>query len=112
MPLKSDSLEVVSAFGMRSYFRDKFVDQLNTQKLGGYDPYMNEYVFSSNNIGIPVTLTKTPCGGQIQRVNSTAPLTLTIELGTATGNFVVRAIPSGGSMDINIVIDWNNNITT
>jgi hypothetical protein len=110
--IKSDSLEVVSAFGMRSYFRDKFVDQLNTQKLGGYDPYMNEYVFSSNNIGIPVTLTKTPCGGQIQRVNSTAPLTLTIELGTATGNFVVRAIPSGGSMDINIVIDWNNNITT
>ena len=110
--IKSDTLEVVSTFGMRSYFRDKFIDQLNTQKLGGYDPYMNEYVFSSNNIAVPLPVVTTPCGGQIQKLNSSAPVTLTVELGTATGNFVVRAIPSGGSMDINVVIDWNNNITT
>ena len=110
--IKSDTLEVVSAFGMRSYFRDKFVDQLNTQKLGGYDPYMNEYVFSSNNIGLPTSLAKVQCGGQIQRINSSTSVSLNIELGTATGTFEVRLNPSGGTMDINVVIDWNNNITT
>jgi len=110
--IKSDTLEVVSTFGMRSYFRDKFVDQLNTQKLGGYDPYMQEYVFSSNNTSVPLPTVLSPCGGQFQKLNSPAPVALTIELGTATGNFVVRVMPTGGSMDINVVIDWDNNITT
>ena len=110
--MKSDQLEVISTYGMRSYFRDKFADQLNTQKLGGYDPYMNEYVFSSNTISVPFPTSSIECGAQIQRINSSAPLTLTVELGTATGDVDVVINPSQGSMDVNAVIDWNNNITT
>lgn len=49
----SEQLEVVSENGMRSWFRDMFIADFNTQKLGGYDPYMNEYVLASNEIFLP-----------------------------------------------------------
>ena len=44
---------------MRSWFRDLFTEAFTTQKLGGYDPYMDEYVLTSNKIlkpEIPVCL--------------------------------------------------------
>ncbi len=108
---ESDSLEVVSTYGMRSYFRDKFVDQLNTQKLGGYDPYMNEYVFSSNNIAVPTPVPVSSCGAQLEKLNTTAPLTVTVDVTTATGTFDIIINPQG-SMDVNVVVEWNNITTT
>ena len=44
---QNEQLKVISESGMRSWFRDLFIEDFNTQKLGGYDPYMNEYVLSS-----------------------------------------------------------------
>lgn len=46
---QSDQLKVVSEQGMRTWFRDEFIDTFNKQKLGGFDPYMNEYVLSVND---------------------------------------------------------------
>lgn len=51
--MQSDQLQVVSSFGMNTYFRDLFINASTTQKLGGYDPYMDEYVLTSNDIDIP-----------------------------------------------------------
>ncbi len=48
-----EQLEVISENGMRSWFRDEFIESFNTQKLGGYDPYMNEYVLASNEVFLP-----------------------------------------------------------
>ncbi len=110
--LQSDSLEVISAMGMRSYFRNKFADQLTTQKLGGYDPYMDEYVFSSNNTPIPMTLETIECGARIEKKNTTVPLSITVDVTSATGNFEVRINSAGGVMDVNVVVVWNNNTTT
>ena len=44
--------------GMRSYFRDTFISPtfLNKQKLGGYDPYMNEYVLGITDNELPSVL--------------------------------------------------------
>jgi len=50
---QSEQLTVISEFGLRSYFRDLFIASPDTQKLGGYDPYMNEYVISSNMEELP-----------------------------------------------------------
>ena len=50
---QNEQLEVISEKGMRSWFRDEFIANFNTQKLGGYDPYMNEYVLSSNDVFLP-----------------------------------------------------------
>jgi len=48
-----EALSVISEAGMRSWFRDFFVDTIGNQKLGGYDPYMNEYVLATNGESIP-----------------------------------------------------------
>jgi len=50
---QKEQLEVISENGMRSWFRDEFIESFNTQKLGGYDPYMNEYVLASNEVFLP-----------------------------------------------------------
>ena len=70
----NDALEVISDTGMRSYFRDQFNVQLNTQKLGGYDPYMDEYVLSTNGTSVPLPPVIIPCGTQKSLVNSTTQL--------------------------------------
>ena len=57
-----DQLTVISEAGMRTYFRDLFINAFNTQKLGGYDPYMNEYVLSNNTILRPSNAECVACG--------------------------------------------------
>lgn len=49
----NESLNVISAFGMRTWFRDLFLESGETQKLGGFDPYMNEYVLGSTKTLTP-----------------------------------------------------------
>eukprot|EP01047_Picozoa_sp_COSAG01_P013174 COSAG01_NODE_612_length_14837_cov_1336.717058_8_plen_1755_part_00 len=59
---QSEQLQVVSEFGMRSFFRDYFIDDFNTFKLGGYDPYMNEYVLTNSDLEIPQQPIDIACG--------------------------------------------------
>ena len=59
---QNEILTVISNQGMRSWFRDLFAEASATQKLGGYDPYMHEYVFTSNTIVKPETEICTACG--------------------------------------------------
>jgi hypothetical protein len=55
-------LEVISNAGMSTWFRDLFINDFDTQKLGAYDPYSKEYVLSSNNIKIPTVDECISCG--------------------------------------------------
>jgi hypothetical protein len=55
-------LEVISNAGMGTWFRDLFINDFDTQKLGAYDPYSKEYVLSSNNIKIPTVDECLACG--------------------------------------------------
>ena len=57
----SEQLIVISEIGMKSWFRDLFKNNFKTQKLGAYDPYMNEYVLANNDTEIPFTVDCTPC---------------------------------------------------
>jgi hypothetical protein len=50
---QNENLFVISDAGMRTWFRDNFIESFGTQKLGGYDPYMDEYVLSSNDTALP-----------------------------------------------------------
>lgn len=47
--MQQDKLDIISEVSMRTWFRDEFNSSFTTQKLGGYDPYMNEYVLSTND---------------------------------------------------------------
>ena len=66
--MQSDQLRVISEFGMRTWFRDEFINAQTTQKLGGFDPYMNEYVLTSNDIQVPSIIECIDCG-QINSFN-------------------------------------------
>jgi len=55
-------LQVISDAGMSTWFRDLFNNEFDTQKLGAYDPYSNEYVLSSNNQKIPTVDKCLACG--------------------------------------------------
>jgi hypothetical protein len=59
---QNEQLMVVSDANMRTWFRDTFNASFNTQKLGGYDPYMNEYVLSSNDRLLPINPQCLNCG--------------------------------------------------
>lgn len=59
---QNDQLVVISEQNMRTWFRDMFNESLNTQKLGGFDPYMNEYVLSNNDISLPINPQCSNCG--------------------------------------------------
>lgn len=55
-------LKVISDMGMGSWFRDLFNTDFETQKLGAWDPYLDEYVLSSNNQPIPTVSECLSCG--------------------------------------------------
>lgn len=58
----SDQIRIISESGMRTWFRDMFNKSFSTQKLGAFDPYMNEYVLSSNNELLPYNAQCLSCG--------------------------------------------------
>ena len=70
---------------MRSYFRDLFTQNFNKQKLGGYDPYMNEYVLSSTVTDIPSAIVPLSCGTLISRQSVTNASSYSIDFGTTQG---------------------------
>ena len=110
----NDQLAVVSELGMRTWFRDEFITSFNTQKLGGYDPYMNEYVLVSNEVDLPVVEQCLSCG-----VSQTFSFFLP---GGSTFSYCVNVGPYVGDLNINytasvdpgatfnIEADYNSNV--
>jgi len=106
----NESLEVISQAGMRSYFRDLFIDDFNTQKIGGYDPYMNEYVLSSNNRTLPVEAQTVNCGSELEFNNQTVSFTYTVKLGASIGTTDIDYNVTNGN--INISVTYNGATTS
>ena len=86
----ADALNVISNVGMRSWFRDLFQTSFNRQKLGGYDPYMNEYVLSPTTTRLPFEVPVYGCGGnEMQFTGLLEAQTFIIDFGNAYGNVTV-----------------------
>ncbi len=98
---QSEQLTVVSEFGMRSYFRDLFIGAPNTQKLGGYDPYMNEYVLSSNIEELPVDVQCFGCGfKRTFSIETGKTIDYCVNTGQLVGDVNVDVIITGGSASV------------
>ena len=134
--MSRDQLAVVSEANMRTWFRDEFIDSFNTQKLGGYDPYMNEYVLSSNNRELPGNPQCLACGVSqtfsIFTEESEEVANYCVDLGAAVGlttiswtvstiapeaEFLVEAIYnettySSGITTVNGTLDFNKDSIT
>ena len=76
---------------MRTWFRDLFNESFNTQKLGGFDPYMDEYVLTSNDILKPIASECVDCGISIGNIVVTelTPYEFCVNVGALVGDIVV-----------------------
>jgi hypothetical protein len=106
----NETLEVISNQGMRPWFRDLFINEWDTQKLGGYDPYMDEYVLSSNNINITPDTYTIGCGTEIQITNGLNGLPDTkVNLGEYTGQVSISvnvdSLGSGETLNVSFLYD-------
>jgi len=86
---QNEKLEVISENGMRSWFRDEFIESFNTQKLGGYDPYMNEYVLASNEVFLPGEEPCIECNTVQTFLLTSAGESYCVDLGNVVGNATV-----------------------
>ncbi len=102
----SDVLDVISQYGMRSFFRDQYAAQLNTQKLGGFDPYMNEYVLNSNEINVPTVVPDIPCNQTISQT-SASPYSYTVNAGEVIGTVNILITIAVGSGNVQVTGVWN-----
>ena len=118
---QNERLEVISEAGMRSFFRDLFTKSFTTQKLGAYDPYMNEYVLTSNTILKPEVAKCTACGvSRDITIPAGQEILYCVDLEPQEGTVVVRyEIPTEGPQNIiteatsqNIITEGGDDITT
>jgi hypothetical protein len=114
----SDQLRVVSESGMRTWFRDEFINSFNTQKLGGFDPYLNEYVLSINDQSLPLIDQCVECGvSQTVTIAAGNSLEYCVNVGntvgdvdinyevpiSSTGEFIVNATYNGTTVGSGVV---------
>jgi hypothetical protein len=110
-------LRVISESGMRTWFRDLFNESFNTQKLGGFDPYSNEYVLSSNEEPIPSIEKCIDCG-IIRTFTVEDPkgikINYCVDLGFAVGDVVItyNIINIAPTKYVNIKYDYNGTLGT
>ncbi len=106
----NEQLTVISEAGMRSWFRDRFIAAPNTQKLGGYDPYMDEYVFSTNDDLLPIEDPCIDCGITKVFVYSQVSRVFCFNLGQLVGDVnidVTVSDLSNGPFTLTSVYDGN-----
>jgi hypothetical protein len=105
----NEQLNVVSEMGMRTWFRDQFINSFNTQKIGGYDPYMNEYVLTMNDIELPGNPQCIECGKtqSFNLFNSTEELksiNFCVDVSTLIGDveisWIVNSIDEGVTFEV------------
>lgn len=108
-----DQLSVISDDNMSTWFRDLFITDFNTQKLGAYDPYLDEYVLSSNNITIPTVTTCLSCGvtQEFTFTEKTKEFSYCVNVGQVVGDveitYNVISLPIDGEFFINAEYDGN-----
>ena len=111
---KNEQLIPISQAGMRPWFRDLFNSSFATQKLGGYDPYMNEFVLSSNQINTPIPELCKNCGIiESILVTSTNTYSYCYELGNLVGNVDIEyTVPSSITGTITVTAVYDGAVTT
>ena len=112
---QSEQLNVISKAGMRPWFRDLFNDSFTTQKLGGFDPYMNEFVLASNTIETPTVVECKDCGITetiiIDSSKNGGTYTYCYDLGALVGDVDIDyTVSSPISGTFKVYADYNGNI--
>jgi hypothetical protein len=102
---QSDALSVVSDMGMKYWFRDEFKNSQNYFKIGGYDPYMDEYVLHLTETIMPTELDIYGCGVTISKQNVNGVYEFDVEIGDEIGEVTVSLTLFDGEVDLTVEYD-------
>ena len=101
---QNEQLIVISNQGMGTWFRELFEVAFSTQKLGGYDPYSDEYVLSTNTKNLPTEDVVIPCGTTQTYTLSGVAQTYVVDVGPISEEFTVSYnFISAGSATIGVL---------
>ena len=104
----NDQLTPISQYGMRSWFRELFQVSFETQKLGGFDPYMQEYVMASNQELTPVPRVCQSCGPlQVIVVSTARAFKQCYDVGRDIGNVVIKFNVVGTPSQFTVTATYN-----
>ncbi|MGA1702534.1 MAG: hypothetical protein ACO372_03005, partial [Methylophilaceae bacterium] len=100
-----DQLNIISYLGMRSWFRDQFLGNKNKIHLGGFDPYMNEYVLSVTDDELDSKIESVGCGFEISQQQSSTALNYNVGIEKISGIVDIDYSVSEGSVSIVVTYD-------
>jgi hypothetical protein len=110
---RGESMTLISDLGMGSWFRDIFINNFSTQKLGGFDPYMDEYVLTINDQELPVEQECLSCGNvTTYTFTNDSPIQYCVNLGNSVGTVTVSYQIISVVGDIEIEATYNSITTT
>ncbi len=89
--------------GMVDFFRDLSIRKPFAKRIGGFDPYHNQYFISVNEE--PDRIYNLECGNSIARANQTEPFTYTLNLNALVGDIVLNYNITLGNATITAVFD-------
>lgn len=100
---QGESLNIISTLGMRSWFRDEFSTGFSKIKLGGFDPYMNEYVLTFGDYERPLPPLSVGCGTELSYQDRSTPVTFNVQLNDSIGDVNTDYNFTSGAGNITIV---------
>ena len=101
----NDQLDVISDINMKVWFRDLFKNSFRTQKLMAYDPYMDEFVLSSNDRPVIVSNNEQNCGLIFSQIGASNLVEFDIELGAVMGEAMFDFVIDDGSLTFKLTYD-------
>lgn len=102
---QSDALSIVSDMGMKYWFRDEFKNSQNYFKIGGYDPYMDEYVLHLTETAMPTEPNIFGCGTTVSQQNVNGVYDFVVNLGNSIGDVTVNLSLFEG--EINVTMEYD-----
>jgi hypothetical protein len=102
---QSDALIPISKLGMKGWFRNEFKDSISRVKLGGYDPYLKEYVLSLTDDTTPSPVDTFECGFTISQDNANNELLFNLEFGSVIGEASFDYNFENGSANVAVSYD-------
>tara|TARA_R110000850_G_scaffold72024_11_gene158710 strand:+ start:5622 stop:10490 length:4869 start_codon:yes stop_codon:yes gene_type:complete len=104
MRLSIDGLTEISKYGMEDWYRDEFIANPNSKKLGVYDPYFDQYTLTIGDEPISPIL-RINCGATIYKTLQFDPFTYELQLNTLSGDIDIPYNVSEGSVVITAVFN-------
>lgn len=110
MRLGMDGLTEISKYGMEDWFRDNFIENPNSLKLGQYDPYFDQYTLTLGEEPVSPTL-EVPCGTELYKSLQTEPFTYILKLNNLEGDIEIPYTVTAGSINITATFNGSDYTT-